>query len=723
MKKSIIAILALTTTHFAFAQDKIKDSLKTNKLEEVIVTANKIEQKNIEVPVAVTSISAKTIENSRIVNVADLSGRVPNYLYQELGVGFQAIQSIRGIQVFSENPAVSTYVDDVNSLDILAGGIALTDLERIEVLRGPQSTLFGRNAMGGVVNIFTKKPTNKTSGFASIESGNFALERYTAGFKTPIIKNKLFFGINGLFQKRDGFMKNDIKGTTSTDISLNGRTVGDEENTYGNAFLKWLVNNKLTITANVKHQSDFSDASGFMVSQTNETIALETPNVINLTRIGRHTRDLTNYSLTGKYEAKNFILTSISAFQQISMSFKDIDFPGYYHSFYSSTIGEKLPPQEVFSQELRINSNNLKNKFQYIAGIYGFKQVGFEPTTNLAYELAPDTYYIFKNRSNNIGAAAFGELSYKVTNKLKVTAGARFDFEERKATFNGMGDATLIGGVYTEVNPDKTRKVNYNAISPKATIFYNLNQNSNTYATYTRGFRAGGINAQALPSGVRQDFDPEYSDNFEIGYKSSYWNNRVNFNAAAYLINWKDLQFFNLVAPFTYARENVGDAYSKGIELEANVIPVNGLQLDFSYSINEAEYKDFDLKRVNYFTGVETSTPIGGHKLSNAPKTTFFTAAEYTMKTSENVSFLFRAEYKNIGGYYTDIQNNLYQPTYHIVNTRFGINYDKYSLHLWTRNMTNSHYLAYGSADTSFASRASIAAMPNQIGVTLSAKF
>ena len=123
-------------------------------------------------PTAVTSISAKSVENSRLVNVTDLSGRVPNYLYQDLGVGFQAIQAIRGIQVFSENPAVSTYVDDVNSLDILAGGFAMTDIERIEVLRGPQSTLFGRNAMGGVVNIFTKKPSNKMSGFVELENGN-----------------------------------------------------------------------------------------------------------------------------------------------------------------------------------------------------------------------------------------------------------------------------------------------------------------------------------------------------------------------------------------------------------------------------------------------------------------------------------------------------------------------------------------------------------------------
>jgi iron complex outermembrane receptor protein len=722
MKKILISLLVLGQMSYAQKTKTVADSTKTNQLEEVIVTANKIEQKVINVPIAITAISANKVESSRIVNFSDLSGRVPNYLYQDLGVGFQAIQSIRGIQVFSENPAVSTYIDDVNSLDILAGGFALTDIDRIEILRGPQSTLFGRNAMGGVINVFTKKPNNKTSGFIELENGNFALQRYAAGIKTPIIKDKLFFGISGLFQKKDGFMKNDISGTTSTDTSLNGRTVGDEENTYFNAYLKYLASKRLSFTVNVKHQTDYSNASGFMVSQASETIAFETPNVIHLTRIGKHNRNFTNYSIVGKYNAKQFDITSISAFQQISLSFQDIDFPGYFHSFYSNSIGEKLPPQEVYSQELRINSNNKENKFQYVAGVYGFKQVGYEPTTNLAFEIDPNSYVIYRNRSNNHGFAAFGELSYKVTDAIKVTAGARFDMENREATFNGFGDAVFSGGVVTNINPDQTQSAKYNAFSPKATLVYTLNDHSNAYATYTRGFRAGGINAQAVPTGVRQDFDPEYSDNIEIGYKASFWNNRINFNAAAFTINWKDLQFFNLVAPFTYARENVGNAYSKGIELEANVIPLKGLQLDFAYSINDAEYKDFELKRVNFFTGQEAFTSIGGNKLSNAPKNTFFTSAQYEFTTSENVSLICKIEYRNIGGYYTDIQNTLYQPTYHLVNTRFGVNYHNYGIYLWTRNLTNQRYLAYGNADTSFG-RSSIAAIPAQIGLSLSAKF
>lgn len=721
MKKNILFLILLG--QYTYSQHGIvKDSTKNNQLEEVIVTANKVEQKNIEVPVAVTSISSKGILDSRLVNYSDLTGRIPNYLYQGSGVGFQSINSIRGIQVFSYNPAVSVYVDDVNSLDIMASGFELTDVDRIEILRGPQSTLFGRNAMGGVINIFTKKPTNKTTGFIELENGNFALQRYSAGVKFPIIKDKLFFGLNGLFQKRDGFMKNDIKGTTTTDTSLNGRTIGDEENTYGNIFLKWLVNNNLSFTANVKHQRDFSNASGYLVSQKSEKIALETPTVINVARIGTHEREITNYSLTAKYQAQSFELTSITAFQQISFLFRNMDFPGYYESFYRSSIGEKLPTQNVWTQEIRINSAKKENKFQYIAGLYGFKQISYDPTSNLAYELSPSNYVIYRNKRNNSGYAAFGEISYRLFDKLKIIAGIRYDIEERESIFNGFGDAVFVGGVYTQIRPDLEKSVKYNAFSPKASLIYSLNEKSNIYATFTRGFRAGGISSQAVPVGVRQDYDPEYSDNFELGYKTNFWNNRVNLNAAAFAINWQDLQFSNLVAPTTYSMENVGDAYSKGIELEANIIPLKGLQLDFAYSINDAQYKDFDLKRINFISGTQITTPIGGNKLSNAPKTTFYTATQYSIQTSEKVNLLFRIEFRNIGGYYTDIQNSLYQPTYQVVNSQFGLNYDNYGLFLWTKNLTNEHYLFYGSSDTSLR-RSSVAAMPSQIGVTLSARF
>ena len=726
----ISAIGILLTSSAVYSQTNI-DTTKTKQLEEVIVTANKREESIIKVNTSITSLSSKKLEDTRTWGLSGLTALVPNYNYQELGVSFQQIQSIRGIQVFSENPAVSTYIDDVNNIDILANGFAFTDIERIEILRGPQGTLYGRNAMGGVVNIITKKPTNQTNGFAETSFGNLGLQRYSTGIKTPIIKDKLYFGLNGLYQTQDGFLKNNISGTSATDTNLNGKSVGGEKNLYGNMFLKWLVNNRFHLTLNLKGQQDKSNNSGFMVSQFSDTYAFANPDVINLSRIQSHERNILNTSLVAKYNADKFTITSISALQTISFGFKDLDFPGIYHSYYDGKIGELLPPQKVWSQELRINSHS-DNKFQYTAGVYAFTQKGYEPTTNTAYELSDaeaaafglpsGTYLINRNRSNNSGLAGFGEMSYQLTNKLKATVGLRYDYEKREATFNGFGDAMLFNGVVTDINPNITADGNYSAISPKFSVNYSVNELSNIYATYTRGFRAGGINASSLPVGVRQTFDPEYSNNYEIGYKSYLLNKKLSIGASAFLIQWKDLQFYNLVAPFTYARENVGNAQSAGIEIEVSALPVKGLQLDGSFGFNPTEYKGFDLKRVNFGTGVESTTAIGGNKLSNAPTHTLFLGAQYEYSINQKLKAIVRGEIRNLGKQYTDIQNQIEQPSYTLLNSRIGLTYGKYSLFIWGQNLTNERYLAYGNPDSSFG-RQSRMAQPRTFGLTLSAKF
>jgi iron complex outermembrane receptor protein len=734
MKKIILYILSIAFSLNAMSQGKGNgnaDTVRSHKLEDVIVTANKREESIIKVNTSITSLSSKKIEDTRTWGLSGLSALVPNYNYQELGVSFQQIQAIRGIQVFSENPAVSTYIDDVNNIDILANGFAFTDIERVEVLRGPQGTLYGRNAMGGVVNIITKKPTNKTSAFGELSFGNLGLQRYSTGYKSPIIKDKLFFGMNGLYQTQEGFLKNDITGTSSTDTKLNGKAVGGEQNFYGNIYLKWLPTSRFNVTLNVKGQKDKSDNSGFMVSQSSDTYAFENPDRINLARIAKHERNILNTSLVAKYLGNNYTLTSISALQTISFGFQDLDFPGIYHSYYNGKIGELLPPQKVWSEEFRINSNS-EGKLQYTAGVYWFAQKGYEPTTNTAYELSnaeatmfglpSGAFLINRNRSNNSGIAGFGELSYLLTPKLKATFGLRYDHEKREAIFNGFGDAMLFNGVVTDIKPNITANGTYSAVSPKLSLSYAVNDLSNIYASFTRGFRAGGINASSLPAGVRQTFNPEFSNNYELGFKAFLLDKKLSVGASAFLIQWKDLQFYNLVAPFTYARENVGDAQSAGFELEITAIPAKGLQLDGSFGYNPTEYKGFNLKRVNFGTGVETTTAIGGNSLSNAPSHTIFLGAQYEYTIATKLKAVVRGEVRNIGSYYTDIQNKIEQPTYTVINSRIGLTYDKYSLFFWGQNLNNERYLAFGNPDSSFG-RSVRTAAPRTVGVTLSAKF
>lgn len=696
---------------------------KTLTLDQVVVSANKREEDIINVPTSVTSLSAEKIENTQTWGLDGLSAMVPNYLYQELGVSFQQVQSIRGIQVFSENPAVSTYIDDVNNVDILANGFMFSDVERIEVLRGPQGTLFGRNAMGGVINIYTKKPTNKVSGFAEVSVGNLGLQRYSAGIKLPIVKGKLFWGLTSLYQTKDGYWKNDTTGTGTKTPGLHGKLVGGEKNLYSNFYLKWLAGKRLHFTLNLKTQRDWSDNTAFFVAQNDRDIALKSPDAIHLKRVGEHERNVLNSSLVAKYFGGSFTLTSISAYQRIGLSFKDIDSRGIYHSFYDEKIGEQLPPQEVFSQEVRLNSKGT-SKWKYVLGGYGFNQVGYEPSSNLALELTNGDYSVSRNKGQNFGIAGFGELSYQLFDKWKATAGLRYDYEKRESTFNGSNGALLSGNELRQLVPDTTIDGSYSAVSPKIALSYAVDSLTNVYVSYTRGFRAGGINKQRFSGDtkVSHTYDPENSDNYEIGCKKLSSNGKIRVGIAAYWIQWQNLQFFNVVAPRTYAVENVGDAWSTGFEFEVAAVLLKGVQLDGSFSWNKAEYKNFDLQRIDFLTGQTRTTKIGGNKLSNTPDHTAFIGLQYEYEVSHNLKAILRGEVRSIGDYYTDIQNQIKQPGYVIFNSRIGLTYKKYGIFFWGQNMANERYLAFGNPDSSLGKGVRTAG-PRRIGMTFNAKF
>jgi iron complex outermembrane receptor protein len=704
-------------------------SENSQTLDEVVVTALRTEQRLIETPVSVTSLSSKAIEDTRTWELKDLTGLVPNYFYGEIGVGFQQIQSIRGISVFSENPAVATYVDGVNQLDILSNGFQFVDIESIEVLRGPQGTLFGRNAMGGVINIKTKQPANKTEGFGEVTVGNLGLQRYSVGFKTPLVKDKLFFGFSALRQQREGFLVNDTTGTILPQPSAHGKTVGDETAIYGNVFLKWLASNKFDLTLNVKGQIDESNASGFFVYQLNDELAKSNPDKINLGRLGEHKRDIINTALSANYRTPKFILNSTTTLQQIGLSYDNIydaNFGGgiIYASYGGGSLGERPTPQKVFTQELKTTSLPQSGKISYTAGAFFFTQNAFEPTTNIAIDYGPvvgpffvgpdyvpGLNVVFKNEGQNSGFAAYGQLSYKLTEKLEVTGGIRYDVEKRENTFNS--NILLFDGIETALQPDTTVSGKFNAISPKLALAYSIGDNASLFLSYSRGFRAGGVNTQRV-QGIDLTYDPEYSDNIELGYKQGFANNRFFLAASTYYIDWKDLQFFTQFAPNLFGFDNVGDARSYGLELELSALPLKNLRLDATLGLNESEYRTF----------VIGGEDLSGNRLINAPKSTLFVAAQYDLPLSKELNFMLRGEFRNVGETFSDRENNLSIADYSVLNLRTGFNYKKkYDLVLWIRNLTDERFIAYATASTVSNNRNSISSPPRTLGLTLSAKF
>src|SRR5690554_6186954 len=202
----LVACTVLTVPFSAVGQSN--DSLPlSQQLEEVTVTAEKQEENLQRVPVSVSHISEREIRNSRLWQARDFGGLFPNFYASHSGDG-RNVMGIRGIATTSYDPAVAVYVDGVIQFGLDSYANGLLDIERIEVLRGPQGTLYGRNALGGVINIITKKPTNQTSGFIGVDVGNYGLSRYNVGFRTPLVPNRLFFGLSGSYERHNGFFTN-----------------------------------------------------------------------------------------------------------------------------------------------------------------------------------------------------------------------------------------------------------------------------------------------------------------------------------------------------------------------------------------------------------------------------------------------------------------------------------------------------------------------------------
>ena len=213
----------------------------TNQLDEVVVTAEKKEELLQKIPASITALNAKQINAFGLWNTKEITGIIPNLYSADPGDN-RDVNSVRGIATSSYDPTVATYIDGVNQFSLDTYIPTLFDVERIEVLRGPQGTLYGRNAMGGVINIITKQPNNASSGFADISVGNYNQQRITAGFKTPLIKDKLFFGASILSNKRDGYYTNEF--TQSSYDNQNGLS--------GNYFLKYIVSSRWDINLNFK---------------------------------------------------------------------------------------------------------------------------------------------------------------------------------------------------------------------------------------------------------------------------------------------------------------------------------------------------------------------------------------------------------------------------------------------------------------------------------------
>jgi len=658
------------------------------KLDAVVVTADKKEESLQSVPFTVSAISSRQVEQYRLWNAKDITAIVPNLYSANPGDG-RNVTSIRGITSTSYDPAVATYIDGVNQFGLDTYIAQLFDVERIEVLSGPQSTMYGRNAMGGVINIITKKPTNITSGFGEINVGNYGQQRYAAGFRTPLIKNKLYLGATGIYDAMNGFYKNDFY---NNDF--------DKKHSFtGNYYLRYNVSSAWALTLNVKHNQNRNNGTFPLASSKDE--AFSKPFHLNQNAVTQLVDNIFNSSLVASYAGRGFNFSSQTSYQSNYRYYKDPidgDFSPIDGVSIINNYGSKWNNVKVWTQELKFTSPATASAFKWTAGTYMFHQNSpVKQATRFGADAGlmgvPDTNFSTINTSTGTGSgiAFYGQGTYTFLDKLDLTLGIRYDYEHKKQSVKGEYQHDPDPNPMFETQPDTTATANFHAVSPKASVAYHISEFNTVYATYSRGYRAGGLTQLgADPSQPPlYSYKPEYSNNIEVGTKHVFFNNRVQFNVSLFYIHLNDAQVPTLVLPQAITiTKNAGTLTSKGIDVHVAAMPVKGLQIEYNLGVTNAKYTNLKLAS----NGAEVN--LTGNKQIYTPSHTSMLALQYSIPVGD-VTLMARGEWMNLGKQYFDLGNTVSQSSYSLLNTRVGASYRSFDLMFWGRNLGDQKYIAY----------------------------
>ncbi len=707
MKQSAISciIIALFPVLLHARPENQPDTLKIGQyqLEGVVISADKREFKVMEVPVSATSLSGFYVENERIISSTDLTGPVPNLYMPDYGSKLTSPIYIRGIGSRIHSPSVGFYIDEVALFEKATFNFDMYDIQRIEVLRGPQGTLYGRNTMGGIVHVITKDPGKRFGMKLLAEAGNYGHQQYQLIFGGPVIRDKLFLQVDGNFRKRNGYHIN----------HYNGMPVDRLNNGGGRFKFIYTPDEKSKITW--QFYGDLSDESGYPYAVVpDDGSDLE----INYDHESTYKREVMGTSLRYERKGEKTVLNSITAFQAFK-GFQDID-----QDFTTAElmVVTQDQDQKLITQELRFSNANQASKINWISGIYGFYQenlqevgVTFGEDGIAAFRFPYNTYaYRKMNDMSNYGVALFAQSSLKdlPIDKMELTLGIRFDYEKDALEYN-----------YDRwINSDMSHAEDFVSgydffeILPKVSLKYQWSGSQMNYLSVTRGYKSGGFNT-TFEREEDRTFDPEYSWNYETGWKASFDDGKVGLNMAVFYIDWANLQVYQ---PIPSGRgsmlENAASAYSKGAELEISAIPVKNLRLSGNLGYSDVKFRQFTPdpdKKENY----------DGNKVPYVPDFTGFISASYRIPLNGNLfhDLSFSLHGRETGRIYWNDANEYIQDPYGLLGVNILLGISDFNLRIWSENILDKKYRSF-----QFTAIGNVYAQPGRprtFGMTLSYKL
>lgn len=673
---------------------------ETYQLETVTVTAEKRPVALQDVPASVTSVTSDQIDDAGIETITEVANQVPNLHIFTWGGRRNNHIFMRGVGATYGEPAVGFFVDGVGYTGDGMFDMDLFDVERVEVLRGPQGTLYGRNALAGVINIVTKQPSNETEARASADAGNFGQRELKGSLRIPLVENRLFLGLSASATKRDGYVDNtylDEKADDRDDRSLR-------------ANLRWTPT--ANFDASLSVDGEHFRGGAYPLGPLQEV--RDHSNRVSNDFAGRDDRDSTGASLRLQWDGPGVEITSISGWRDWENdSLGDQD-----GSDLSIVHVHTQEEQKQLTQELRFASSDDGGPLRWLAGAYYYQKDFVEDTVQmfgtdavaLGFVPAPMDNVLDADKDDS-GHALFGQLDYRVTDRVTLTAGLRRDHDEREAD---VYDRMTMGGVTVPGTESTLReKRSFDEWLPKASISYESKSGTLWYASAAKGYRAGGFNT-LHPDPADASFEPEYSHNYEVGLKWSGWQNRLSLNLAAYHIDLTEQQVIQLTPGFGSVVRNAAESYSQGLEAELALRPAPGWDINAGFSYTDAEFDEYrdDVLGADY----------AGNRVPFVPKQLFNLALQNRRPIGASAALFTRLELQRIGNFYWDTANALKEDAYNLVNLRLGVEGKNWEAYLWGKNLLDEGYADFVYDFPGLGPRAQ-AGDPRTFGVTVSARF
>ena len=689
LTKSVMRCAVAAALGVSFSVTAPVTFAQVGALEEVLVTARKREENLQDVAVAVSVISATTIEDAGLVRLTEIAQLVPNMTNTDSVSNKATAITLRGISSaggLGNDPGIGVYIDEVYIARESGFNTDLLDIQRIEVLKGPQGTLFGRNTAVGAINITTKKPGQEFEGTVLADVGDYDYQRYGALMSGPLT-DTLAAKISGVRNKRDGYLDNTYGGTVNT----------VDYYTYRGQVL-WAPVDRLEMLLIADYRKDKSDGNNFVTQQLGEPISRNYE--VSIPDPGFEDVEEKGVALTANYDIDNYLLTSITSYNKIDEKYQnDQDW-----SDLDALTGNDERDNKQWSQELRISSTS-DSGLQWVAGLYYFDQTFDAVQESIS---GADTIYGAFGLTDLIGSgippssiglpdsvtikatstikaesyAAYANVDYSFNEQWSIDAGLRYSKDKKKLDY--LQEADPIAGAFGFLNFDIKSDINDDQWTPTISLNYTPLDDVLTYLKYSKGYKAGGFNNSISSTASALAFDPEKLDAYELGLKSSWLDNTLRVNAAIFYMEYDDKQESAFLAGVGFVQTNAGKATSEGAEVEVEYLLQDNWTVYGSVGYTDAKYDEYI---------IDETTNNNGNELTRAPEWTANIGTQVQWQFTNYLQGMFRLDYSYQDKYFTRANNNPFfmGDEQNLVNARFQLSDSDqtWRASLWGRNLTD----------------------------------